>query len=57
MPSFNGLQRRLNQPVVFYAFDPLHLDGYDLTKCPLVARKVALKRIREWVKIKNRSRP
>jgi bifunctional non-homologous end joining protein LigD len=30
---------------VFYAFDLLYLDGFNLTQCPLLARKKALKRI------------
>ncbi len=31
--------------IVFYAFDLLHLDGFDLTGCPLIKRKALLKRI------------
>ena len=31
------------QNFIYYAFDLLHLDGYDLTRAPLVARKQALK--------------
>ena len=46
MPSFELLQQRINLtarprspmaeqvPVVFYAFDLLYLDGYDLRACP-----------------------
>jgi bifunctional non-homologous end joining protein LigD len=48
MPCFEGLHGRSSQAAcvtVFFAFDLLYLDGYDLTGCPLVARKAALKRI------------
>ncbi len=31
--------------IVYYVFDLLHLDGYDLTKSPLYARKEALRRL------------
>ena len=30
---------------MFYVFDLLYLDGYDLTACPLTKRKALLKRI------------
>ena len=30
---------------MFYAFDLLYLDGFDLTSCPLVKRKALLKSI------------
>lgn len=43
--SFQALQRALKlggQGLVYYAFDLLHLDGYDLTATPLEARKEAL---------------
>ena len=46
LPQFDALrQRRRKCAVVFYAFDLLHLDGYDLTSCPLIRRKALLKRI------------
>lgn len=46
LPRFDALRsRRRNCLVVFYAFDLLHLDGYDLTPCPLVKRKALLRRI------------
>jgi bifunctional non-homologous end joining protein LigD len=46
LPRFDALRsRRLNCSVVLYAFDLLHLDGYDLTACPLVNRKALLRRI------------
>jgi bifunctional non-homologous end joining protein LigD len=57
-PSFELLQQRMNLqdptqvaqaertiPTVLYAFDLLHLDGYDLTKVPLHARREALARV------------
>ena len=37
--------RRTNTAVVFYAFDLLYLDGYDLTRCPLIKRKALLRKI------------
>jgi len=46
LPQFAALRsRRRNCSVVFYAFDLLHLDGYDLTGCPLIKRKTLLKHI------------
>ncbi|HWZ31327.1 MAG TPA: DNA ligase D [Bryobacteraceae bacterium] len=58
LPSFEMLQRRINvaeagavatlarkDPVVFFAFDLLYLDGYDLRGVPLVERKRVLKEI------------
>ena len=47
LPHFEGLRsRRLRSySIVFYAFDLLYLDGFDLTACPLVKRKALLKRI------------
>jgi len=48
MPCFEGLHGRSSEVacvVVFYAFDLLHVDGYDLTACPLITRKALLKRI------------
>ncbi len=44
-PSFQALQHRSSHPghtVAFYAFDLLHLDGTDLTKAPLDARRARL---------------
>ncbi|HEY0708034.1 MAG TPA: DNA ligase D, partial [Polyangia bacterium] len=45
--SFQALQNQLNDaasgnPLVFFAFDLLHLDGHDLTALPLIERKTAL---------------
>jgi bifunctional non-homologous end joining protein LigD len=46
LPRFDALRsRQRNCQVVLYAFDLLHLDGYDLTACPLVKRKALLRRI------------
>src|ERR1051325_10821091 len=47
LPQFDALRFRRGRKcsIVFYAFDLLHLDGYDLTACPLVKRKALLKRI------------
>ena len=46
LPQFDALRsRRRKCAVVFYAFDLLHLDGFDLTGCPLTKRKALLKRI------------
>ena len=47
LPCFDSLRRRHSPPcsVVLYAFDLLYLDGFDLTKCPLVKGKALLKRI------------
>jgi len=47
-PCFEGLHGRSRNAAcvtVFFAFDLLYLDGYNLTQCPLIARKAALKRI------------
>ncbi|MEO6235372.1 MAG: non-homologous end-joining DNA ligase [Vicinamibacterales bacterium] len=44
-PSFQALQHRdahRSHIVVFYAFDLLHLDGRDLTGCPLDERRARL---------------
>ena len=46
LSPFSALQEELKaggQNFIYYAFDLLHLDGYDLTRAPLVARKQALK--------------
>ena len=44
--SFTGLQEALksgrSDRMLFYAFDLLYLDGYDLTRVPLIDRKVLL---------------
>ena len=46
LPRFDALRsRRRDCSIVFYAFDLLHLDGFDLTRCPLLARKSLLRRI------------
>jgi bifunctional non-homologous end joining protein LigD len=45
-PSFDALRyRRTRGAIVFYAFDLLYFDGEDVSQCPLVARKAALRRI------------
>lgn len=57
-PDFNALQRRGQRtrqidvaraaaaaPATFFAFDLLSLDGYDLRKLPLTARKDLLRRV------------
>jgi DNA ligase D-like protein (predicted ligase) len=49
-PSFQALQHRGAHPqhaVVFYAFDVLHLNGEDLTRLPLDARRSHLSEIVE----------
>ena len=56
-PSFQDLQARINLskpaevariaetvPVYYYVFDILYLDGYDLSRVPLVERKAILRR-------------
>ncbi|GAC1558966.1 MAG: DNA ligase D [Beijerinckiaceae bacterium] len=44
--DFSALQAALSEgraeAIVFYAFDLLHIDGYDLTRAPLRERKAAL---------------
>ena len=49
--SFQLLQRALSEGadamVVYYAFDLLYLDGYDVSVAPLETRKDALKRVLE----------
>ncbi len=58
LPSFELLQRRItvadagsiaalarSSPVVFFAFDLLYLDGYDLRGLPLIERKRLLKEV------------
>jgi len=58
MPSFNALQTRMHvadpndaarrakiTPVLFVAFDLLHLDGHDTTALPLVNRRALLEQL------------
>ncbi len=47
--SFQALQRRSENvaPLVYFAFDLLHLDGWDLRSVPLVGRKQVLRRLLE----------
>jgi bifunctional non-homologous end joining protein LigD len=56
MPRFQLLQPRVGRKsglealrghghIVYYVFDLLYLDGFDLTSCPLVERKEALQQI------------
>jgi len=47
LPRFEGLRSRRERKcsVVFYAFDLLYLDGFNLTNCPLIKRKALLKSI------------
>jgi bifunctional non-homologous end joining protein LigD len=47
LPCFELLQRPNGRlcSIVLYAFDLLYLDGFDLTACPLLSRKAALRRI------------
>lgn len=46
LPRFDALRsRRSHTSIVFYAFDLLYLDGFDLTNCPLIKRKELLRRI------------
>jgi DNA ligase D-like protein (predicted ligase) len=47
-PSFQALQHRAAHPrhaIVFYAFDVLHLNGEDLTRLPLEARRSHLSQV------------
>ena len=46
LPQFDALRFKRGRKcsIVFYAFDLLHLDGFDLTACPLIKRKALLKR-------------
>ena len=50
--SFPGLQAALkaghDAALVFYAFDLLHLNGWDLRACTLADRKTALRRLSDW---------
>src|ERR1051326_8953737 len=46
LPQFDAIRSRGRKGfVVFYAFDLLHLDGFDPTGCPLIKRKALLKKI------------
>ncbi|SRR6266498_1494146 len=47
LPQFDTLRFRGGRKcsIVFYAFDLLHLDGFDLTGCALIRRKALLKYI------------
>jgi bifunctional non-homologous end joining protein LigD len=47
MPQFDGLRSRKHGEcsTVFYAFDLLYLDGFNVTQCPLVKRKQLLRKI------------
>jgi bifunctional non-homologous end joining protein LigD len=46
LPRFDGLRsKRTRSAVVFYAFDLLYLDGYDLSRCPLIKPKELLRKI------------
>jgi len=55
-PDFNRMQQRMNvqrpsrellerEPIVYYVFDILYCDGYDLRAVPLIERKGYLKRV------------
>ncbi|WP_428485423.1 DNA ligase D [Rhodopila sp.] len=50
--SFPALQAALadgrDETLLFYAFDLLHLDGWDLRPCALRDRKLVLKRLNAW---------
>lgn len=45
--SFLSLQdfERINAPLIYYVFDLLYLDGYDLRKVPLIERKKTLQKL------------
>jgi bifunctional non-homologous end joining protein LigD len=46
LPTFDGLRyRHRRAAIAFYAFDLLYVDGHELSQCPLIARKAALKSI------------
>ena len=48
IPRFQMLQRRggtQRPPIVYFVFDLLYVDGYDLTACPVVERKTKLAEI------------
>jgi bifunctional non-homologous end joining protein LigD len=50
--SFSDLQAALStgadETLHFYAFDLLHLNGWDLRGCALIDRKAALEKISDW---------
>jgi bifunctional non-homologous end joining protein LigD len=50
--SFHELQRAISgksdRPLVFYVFDLLYLDGWDLTECRLDDRKAELAKLPMW---------
>ena len=50
--SFHALQTALRDKrdgtLFFFAFDLLHLDGHDLTPCPLAERKAMLAGLADW---------
>ena len=50
--TFHGLQAALkdgrDDTLTFYAFDLLHLDGWDLRNCQLVERKRILAGLADW---------
>jgi bifunctional non-homologous end joining protein LigD len=52
LSSFADLQAALSanktEGLVFYAFDLLHLDGWDLRPCPLASRKAAMAALPCW---------
>ena len=52
-PSFQNLQHRAARkgPIVYYAFDLLHLNGEDLSALPLSERKEKLKAILQGSKV------
>ena len=48
IPRFQMLQRKggtRRPPIVYFVFDLLYVDGYDLTACPVVERKAKLAEI------------
>ena len=46
LPRFDALRsRRTGVAIVFYAFDLLYLDGFNLTACTLIQRKALLRKI------------
>jgi bifunctional non-homologous end joining protein LigD len=50
--DFGALQAALSEgqdrKLVFYAFDLLHLDGWDLRPCRLADRRATLRRLSDW---------
>jgi bifunctional non-homologous end joining protein LigD len=43
----NAFQENAKRPLVYFAFDLLHLDGHNLRELPLIERKQILKRVLE----------